>query len=166
MLFYSAGEKLSFQREYRLGDRIIVSFDSPCFFGVKLDPKIPETPVYCTQDFRYNIPFGEERSAYSPDSFAGESHWISVREASPEELASRQNLALNPLDQRWESGCYPHCTANAETRGEAVFAARNSIDGVIRNTCHGEWPYQSWVRMKIYKPKSDSILAGRSWRTK
>jgi hypothetical protein len=31
-----------------------------------------------------------------------------------------------------------------ETRGEAVFAARNAIDGVRENHSHGEWPYQSW----------------------
>ena len=31
-----------------------------------------------------------------------------------------------------------------ETRGEAVFAARNAIDGVYENVAHGTWPYQSW----------------------
>ena len=25
-----------------------------------------------------------------------------------------------------------------------MFAAQNAIDGVMVNTCHGEWPYQSW----------------------
>ncbi len=34
--------------------------------------------------------------------------------------------------------------ANVETRGEAVFAARNAIDGVTVNDAHGEWPYESW----------------------
>ena len=33
---------------------------------------------------------------------------------------------------------------NVETRGEAVFAARNAIDGVYENDAHGIWPYQSW----------------------
>ncbi len=31
-----------------------------------------------------------------------------------------------------------------ETRGEAVFAARNAIDGVLANESHGAWPYESW----------------------
>ena len=31
-----------------------------------------------------------------------------------------------------------------ETRGEAVFAARNAIDGIKANDSHGEWPYGSW----------------------
>ena len=31
-----------------------------------------------------------------------------------------------------------------ETRGEAVFAAYNAIDGIYENGSHGEWPYQSW----------------------
>lgn len=31
-----------------------------------------------------------------------------------------------------------------ETRGEAVFAARNAIDGIFENSAHGEYPYQSW----------------------
>ena len=34
--------------------------------------------------------------------------------------------------------------ANVETRGEAVFAARNAIDGIYENDAHGIWPYQSW----------------------
>ena len=28
--------------------------------------------------------------------------------------------------------------------GEAVFAARNAIDGVTANLSHGKWPYESW----------------------
>ena len=39
---------------------------------------------------------------------------------------------------------YPHASANVETRGEAVFAARNAIDGCIATLSHGEWPYESW----------------------
>lgn len=31
-----------------------------------------------------------------------------------------------------------------ETRNEAVFAARNAVDGLFENTSHGEYPYQSW----------------------
>ena len=31
-----------------------------------------------------------------------------------------------------------------ETRGEAVFAARNAIDGMYANSSHGKYPYPSW----------------------
>lgn len=44
----------------------------------------------------------------------------------------------------WGIVKYPHATANVETRGEAVFAAQNAIDGVTANKSHGEWPYASW----------------------
>ena len=30
-----------------------------------------------------------------------------------------------------------------KTRGEAVFAARNAVDGIYENDAHGTWPYQS-----------------------
>ena len=40
--------------------------------------------------------------------------------------------------------CYPHASANVETRGEAVFAAKNAIDGVTANHDHGKWPFASW----------------------
>lgn len=48
-------------------------------------------------------------------------------------FGSCRNLAKNVMDQHGETNCYPHASANVETRGEAVFAARNAIDGV-----HGE----------------------------
>ena len=41
-------------------------------------------------------------------------------------------------------GSFPHASANVETRGESVFAARNAIDGVTANRSHGSWPYESW----------------------
>ena len=47
-------------------------------------------------------------------------------------------------DEHGDTGFFPHAHANVETRGEAVFAARNAIDGVYENDAHGIWPYQSW----------------------
>ena len=35
-------------------------------------------------------------------------------------------------------------TSGAKTAEEAVFAARNAIDGIFENSAHGEYPYQSW----------------------
>ncbi|MBR5968638.1 MAG: carbohydrate-binding protein, partial [Lachnospiraceae bacterium] len=60
------------------------------------------------------------------------------------EINCYRNLALNPFDQHEECGVFPHASANVETRGEAVFAARNAIDGCIAALSHGEWPYESW----------------------
>lgn len=51
---------------------------------------------------------------------------------------------MNVYDQHGETNCYPHATANVETRGESVFATHNAIDGVCENRSHGEWPYESW----------------------
>lgn len=64
--------------------------------------------------------------------------------ALPEEIATRRNLAFNCYDEHGDTGFYPHASANVETRGEAVFAARNAIDGIFENSAHGEYPYQSW----------------------
>ena len=71
-------------------------------------------------------------------------HIIRARFATPEEIAARRNLAYNPYDEHGDTGFFPHAHANVETRGEAVFAARNAIDGIYENDAHGIWPYQSW----------------------
>ena len=83
-------------------------------------------------------------ASYSPKSFAGSRHVIRARLALPEEIAARRNLAFNCYDEHGDTGFYPHASANVETRGEAVFAARNAIDGIFENSAHGEYPYQSW----------------------
>lgn len=86
----------------------------------------------------------EQAITYSPKSFAGACHIIRARFATPEEIAARRNLAYNPYDEHGDTGFFPHAHANVETRGEAVFAARNAIDGIYENDAHGIWPYQSW----------------------
>ncbi len=48
------------------------------------------------------------------------------------------------MDCHGNSSLFPHASANVETRGEAVFAARNAIDGEVANDDHGYWPYTSW----------------------
>ena len=67
-----------------------------------------------------------------------------MRPALEREIYAYRNLAKNSMDQHGDPGCYPHASANVETRGEAVFAARNAIDGVLANESHGYWPYESW----------------------
>ena len=59
-------------------------------------------------------------------------------------MAARRNLALNPYDHVTIRTAFPHAAANVETRGEAVFAARNAIDGQKAADDHGKWPWTSW----------------------
>lgn len=80
----------------------------------------------------------------SPKVFSGNKHYLYAEVAREDEITAYRNLALNPADQHKEVPCYPHATANVETRGESVFAAKNAIDGVRANRSHGEWPYESW----------------------
>ena len=106
---------------------------------------MPEALVYVVKrEINFHIPFGEQAITYSPKSFAGSRHVIRARLALPEEIAARRNLAFNCYDEHGDTGFYPHASANVETRGEAVFAARNAIDGIFENSAHGEYPYQSW----------------------
>ena len=90
------------------------------------------------------IPFGVRRINLSRIAFAGKKHLLSVKLAKEFEIQYYRNLAVNVCDQHEIENIYPHATANVETRGESVFAAKNAIDGVRANLSHGEWPYESW----------------------
>ena len=92
----------------------------------------------------YFIPKKDKRTNYSPKSFYGNCHIISVEDATEEEVLARRNLAFNPYDQHENNTFFPHSSANIETRGECAFASRNAIDGYYWNDSHGSFPYQSW----------------------
>lgn len=92
----------------------------------------------------YALPQGEERKVFSPRAFSPGKSLVRARLASPAEVKSFRNLALNPYDSHENTDRFPHAFANVETRGEAVFAARNAIDGLYENNSHGGWPYTSW----------------------
>ena len=132
--------------EYRQGDQLVLECDTQeVYLVVQLDDGIPPAFAYLRDSqYRLPIPFGEKNSSYSPRAFAGERHVLSARSAAESEIRARKNLALNPLDSHENTSLFPHASANVETRGEAVFAARNAIDGVKANNSHGPWPYQSW----------------------
>lgn len=85
-----------------------------------------------------------KRINISPKMFCGSKHLLRVKKARDFEIAAYRNLAANLWDQHGEPMCYPHASANVETRGESVFAALNAIDGVTASESHGEWPYASW----------------------
>lgn len=141
----SQSANLVFDRDYAPGDQVRIHAGEAVHLHVTMDAAVPAALVYlATGEMIYEIPFGEARKAYAPQAFAGTRHLVAVRMATPRELEHYRNVALNPLDQPGASGVYPHIHANAETRGESVFAARNAIDGILANHGHGEWPYGSW----------------------
>ena len=133
---------------YEPGDRIVFETDATPengqFLVLQPDDALGESLVYVTGNVSYKIPFGEKRVCYSPKLFSGNRHLVTARAAREWEINAYRNLALNKMDQHNESHCFPHASANVETRGESVFAAHNAIDGIHANSSHGEWPYASW----------------------
>ena len=137
---------LVYTHEYCLGDMIVLECGEPdCFCVVQFEDTLAPAYIYVPQRVAvYKIPFAENRIVFSPKAFTGSRHLIRARLARAGEIAHRRNLALNPYDQHGENGFFPHTSANVETRGEAVFASYNAVDGIFQNASHGEWPYQSW----------------------
>lgn len=134
---------LVYDAPYEEGD-VIHMTGRPGYVMALLEDSMAETFGYLSGEFRLVVPFGEKKISYSPKSFTGDRHLLWVRRAEEEEIAVRRNLARNVLDSHDNEGLFPHASANVETRGESVFAARNAIDGCYANDCHGAWPYQSW----------------------
>ena len=136
---------LCVDREWAEGDRLVVLTEKDSHLWVRMDVTLAEGEVYLPEgEMNWLIPQGEHRLAYAPGAFEGKRHIVTVRRMEPEELSALRDLARNPADLRGNTNFYPHCTANVETRNESVFAARNVIDGLRFNTCHGEWPFESW----------------------
>lgn len=136
---------LLYDSTYQPGDRILLeTSESNLFLWLQFDDALGKSLVYVTGNVSYEIPYGEKKNNLSPKVFSGEKHLLYVRIAKDYEIKAYRNLALNVNDQHGETNCYPHATANVETRGESVFAAKNAIDGVTANESHGDWPYQSW----------------------
>lgn len=137
---------LAWKGTYEAGDQIRIHADrTEAFYVIRIDDTMDESLVYVTkEELVYPIPFEEKKTSYNPKSFAGDRHYLSIRRAEEYEAYAYRNLAKNVMDQHGDTGIYPHASANVETRGEAVFAARNAIDGVLANESHGNWPYESW----------------------
>jgi hypothetical protein len=141
-------DELSFVYDniYQNGDKIVFTTDQVnAYYMIQVDDALGEAFTYITKpELTYLIPFDEKRVSYSPKVFTGNMHLLTARLAYEHEIKAYKNLAKNVIDQHGDTGCYPHATANVETRGESVFAARNAIDGVKANASHGAWPYESW----------------------
>lgn len=137
---------LAWKGEYEEGDRIVFQLpQKDRFYIVRVDDTMDEAYIYAAkEELSYYIPFAEKKTSYNPKAFTGERHYLTVRYAADYEVGSYKNLAGNTMDQHVFADYYPHASANVETRGEAVFAARNAIDGVTANLSHGNWPYESW----------------------
>lgn len=137
---------LAFEDIYEEGDRIRLTVpETGRHYGVRIDDVIEESLIYLTEkEFTFDIPFGEKKKSWNPKAFTGRRHYLTCRLAESYEVEAYRNLAKNTLDQHGGRGHYPHASANVETRGESVFAARNAIDGVTANHSHGSWPYESW----------------------
>jgi hypothetical protein len=137
---------LVIKKFYEEGDKVILESDCiNTYMYVQIDDALGPAFVYITKNsIEYEIPFHEKRVSYSPKVFYGDIHYLYARVATKEEIQSYKNLSLNVMDRHGDTGYYPHASANVETRGEAVFAARNAIDGVRENRDHGVWPYESW----------------------
>lgn len=144
------GVSLVHTKAYEEGDRIAVEVATKGYYWIKLDETMPETLVYIdnpevlVEVAVFPVPTGSGLVCYSPKSFYGNCHRMGARVANDEEIYSRRNLALNPFDGHNVKGMFPHASANVETRNEAVFAARNAIDGIFDNSSHGKYPYGSW----------------------
>lgn len=137
---------LVYEPEYAPGDYItLTNHQEDTFLVIRLDDALAEAFVFLKGgSCRYEIPFGEAKKVFSERAFRGHRHYLQARLARPEEIACRKNLALNPYAAHAPGGPMPYASANVETRGEMVFAAKNAIDGMKANHYHGEWPYTSW----------------------
>lgn len=131
---------------YQPGDWIsLESNTAGTRYWVQFEDSISPAIIYLPEHSgKYVIPPQGNRNSYSPKSFAGNCHLLRAKVLDSEESSVRRNLALNPYDGHNNHGIFPHAEANVETRDEAVFAARNAIDGIFQNNSHGDWPYQSW----------------------
>lgn len=130
---------------YEDGDLVHLTVSEPGYLVVSLDAAVaPALLFMSSNEHRYPVPLAQLGMTISPVAFTGVMHRLSVRQATDAEVAARRNLAFNPLDGHGNQVLYPHASANVETRGEAVFAARNAIDGEKANHDHGKWPFTSW----------------------
>ncbi len=135
---------LIFEHEYADGDKIVVSGCGEKYIWIMLDEVMGKSLVYVKGTLTYYVPYGEKKYNISPKAFSGKLHLIHIREAYDFEIKAYQNLAYNVNDQHENISSFPHASANVETRGESVFAARNAIDGITANALHGLWPFESW----------------------
>ena len=121
---------LVYSQEYEPEDRIILETSGdPVYLWLQVDDAMGKSLVYVTGNVTYIVPFGEKRVNISPKAFHGNRHLLCAKTAKEFEVNAYRNLALNVCDQHHMKNCYPHASANVETRGESVFAGRTPLTG-------------------------------------
>ena len=144
-----SGEEIreTWEGAYKEGDTFSVHAERNSFLMMRLDESLAESLVWLPDGtFKFEIPFGYPRAAgYGKEAFEGETHTLSVRPATEEEIYAYRNLCLNSHDRHGAAKIYPHATANFVTREDPCFFERNAIDGVCHNEGHGSFPYHSWA---------------------
>lgn len=138
---------IDYHHPYALGDYYEMKSDKEAFVIVELDAALSPALLYVPEgNYIFEIPFDIQReSPYPEGAFLSSRHYAKVRYAQKSEITRYRNLAENSHDQHeMKKIAFPHALANAETRGETVFFARNAIDGIVANESHGNYPYQSW----------------------
>lgn len=146
--FSEKGEKIDaeFNSAYHEGDKIVIHLKDCEYLAVKLDKTLCESIVFVPNKImEFTVPYGRLKVGYDKNAFSGETHKISVREPSEDEIYAERNIALNSHDLSGMKGVYPHAHANLVTRNEPCFFERNAIDGVCENESHGNFPYHSWA---------------------
>ena len=139
---YGYGVCLVYEKSYSEGDEVLISVEEEGLYQIQLDEVLSKHVVYIKKDAAFLIPVQENRlTCYHPSAFKGSIHLLTLEKVQG---LGRRNLACNPYDHHNTTNIFPHASANVETRGEMVFAARNAIDGVFANAGHGLYPYASW----------------------
>jgi hypothetical protein len=142
---------------YQPGDMLSVEINEPGHYCVvQFEDTMQPALIYIAQQrimFPVPLPEKPQPIPYSPKSFVGNCHILRARYATPEEIATRRNLAFNPYDHEFygqgargngkDTGFYPHATSNIKATS-AGFAPRTAIDGILENGAHMLWPYQAW----------------------
>lgn len=124
---------LVYAAAYQEGDTLRAIADQTGPVALQLDDAVGSAIVHMMAgEYVFPIPFGEKKASYSPKAFSGAYHLLQMRLPCTDELRNVRNLAQNPYDSHDNQLCFPHASANVETRGEMQFAAKNAISG---NTC-------------------------------
>ena len=142
----SGAETLEYNKKYENGDKIKITLDGCKFAKLKLAKSLKESIVYIPGgEYVFDIPFDEHTAIYAPETWSEDNNIISAVPADESEIYAKRNIALNSAAQRYKTECYPYAKANFVTRDEPWFEERNSIDGVIEQSSHGGYPYQSYA---------------------
>lgn len=132
---------------YTSGDVIELEVDrAPGLYWIQFDEALGERLVYLAQPrVSYQVILDDtERRPYSPKIFSGQRHYLTARRATAGQAGERRNLALNPYDRRGADGILPHASSNLGDGQDPAFRERNALDGIIANSSHGSFPFQSW----------------------